>query len=306
MLTRLREWSFGRGARSRERSRVIVVLGMHRSGTSAVTRGVQALGVALGSDFLDAQPENPTGYWEDKGIVDLNERILKALGLTWDDAARIDPSRFESKAIRRLKTAASRYVRRAFGGEPLWGFKDPRTMRVLPLWRDVFQDNRLDDAYLLVVRNPMSVAKSLFARQRMPPDDALRLWLAYSLPYLGETAGKAAVVVDYDRFMQDPRGELRRICAALALDANGEKAARNIDRFLAEFLNERLRHTVHTIEEIDAATAVGRLTRDTYALLLDAAGDRRRLDETFWNDWEKLVKRFTSNGIAGAEATAHG
>ena len=61
-------------------SRAIVVVGMHRSGTSAVVRGLKALSVFLGRNFLDAQPENPTGYWEDKGIVELNERVLKALG----------------------------------------------------------------------------------------------------------------------------------------------------------------------------------------------------------------------------------
>ena len=61
-------------------SRAVLLLGMHRSGTSVVARGLQALSVYLGDDFLDKQPENPTGYWEDKGIVDLNERVLDELG----------------------------------------------------------------------------------------------------------------------------------------------------------------------------------------------------------------------------------
>jgi len=66
-------------------SRAIVVVGMHRSGTSAVARALAALSVYLGDNFLDAQPENPTGYWEDRGIVELNERVLKSLQLTWDE-----------------------------------------------------------------------------------------------------------------------------------------------------------------------------------------------------------------------------
>ncbi len=75
-------------------SRAIVVLGMHRSGTSAVARGLQALGVYLGDDFLDAQPENPTVYWEDRGIVELNERALKTLHLDWILIAPIERRQF--------------------------------------------------------------------------------------------------------------------------------------------------------------------------------------------------------------------
>ncbi|HEY2475861.1 MAG TPA: hypothetical protein VGI19_13820, partial [Candidatus Cybelea sp.] len=57
-------------------SRAVLVLGMHRSGTSAIARGVAALSVYLGCDFLDAQPENPTGYWEDRNLVAIDDRVL--------------------------------------------------------------------------------------------------------------------------------------------------------------------------------------------------------------------------------------
>ena len=87
-------------------SRAIVVIGMHRSGTSAVARGLAALGVDLGDDFLDAQPENPTGYWEDRGIVELNERVLRRIGLKWDDSATIDLLRFSGWRMWRLRREA--------------------------------------------------------------------------------------------------------------------------------------------------------------------------------------------------------
>ena len=288
------------------RSRAVVVLGMHRSGTSAITRGLAALGVYLGNDFLDAQPENPTGYWEDKGIVDLNERVLKALDLTWDGVAPVEVARLESNAMCRLRRAAEAYVRRAFGRHALWGFKDPRTMRVLPFWLAAFASCEVDDAYLLVIRNPMSVAKSLFARQQMPLETALQLWLAYGIPFFNSTAGKAMVVVDYDRFMLEPRRELERIARRLDIAPREEGPGLEIDRFTGEFLDERLRHTVFSIEDIDVATTAGRLARDAYALLFDLACDVRGPDAVFWAQWQSLAERYTSNITGSGERTGHG
>jgi hypothetical protein len=250
-------------------SRAIVVVGMHRSGTSAVARGLKALSVYLGRNFLDAQPENPTGYWEDKGIVELNERVLKALRLE-----------------------ARRYLRRSFIEEPLWGFKDPRTLRLLPFWLRVFHESDVNDAYVLVIRNPSSVAASLFKRQGMQLETAQRLWLVYTLPYLEELASKPMVVVDYDLLMGDPRGQLERIARKLQLTAT----TGDVENFTCEFLDAKLRHTVFSPEEIDATSEVGRLTRDAYTLLYEVAADRRDVDRDFWSAWgsmtqERLVER---------------
>ncbi len=67
---------------------------MHRSGTSALARGLQMLGVYLGNDFLSPQPDNPTGYWEDRNIFEINERLLAVFGLKWEDVALIDDARW--------------------------------------------------------------------------------------------------------------------------------------------------------------------------------------------------------------------
>ena len=273
-------------------SRAIVVVGMHRSGTSAVARGLKALSVYLGRNFLDAQPENPTGYWEDKGIVELNERVLKALRLTWDGVAPIARRSFGGWRMWRLRREARRYLRRSFIEEPLWGFKDPRTLRLLPFWRRVLHESDVNDAYVLVIRNPSSVAASLFKRQGMQLETAQRLWLVYTLPYLEELASKPMVVVDYDLLMGDPRGQLERIARKLQLTAT----TGDVENFTCEFLDAKLRHTVFSPEEIDATTEVGRLTRDAYTLLYEVAADRRDVDRDFWSAWgsmtqERLVER---------------
>jgi len=263
-------------------SRAIVVIGMHRSGTSAVARGLAALGVDLGDDFLDAQPENPTGYWEDRGIVELNERVLRRLGLTWDDAAPIDPARFSGWRIWRLRRETTRYLRRRFTSRPLWGFKDPRTIRLLPFWLRVLQECAVEDAYLLVVRNPASVAASLHARQRMSVGAAQRLWLSYVVPFLDRLRTKPLAVVDYDLLMGDPRGQLERIAGSLHLPGAENS---QVEAFVTEFLDVKLRHTVFSPGEIDAGTETGRLTREAYGILRAAAEKSGPVDDAFWKQW---------------------
>jgi hypothetical protein len=269
----------------------MIVVGMHRSGTSAVARGLQALSVYLGRDFLDAQPENPTGYWEDKGVVEINERVLKTLGLRWDDASPIARERFRAFRIRMLRAAAARYVKRTFGSQPLWGFKDPRTIRLLPFWQGVFQRRSVEDSYVVVIRNPRSVAASLFRRQAMDSASAHRLWLVHMVPFLRDLRNRPMVVVDYDLLMLQPRAQLERIAGALDLPLNSSNVA-EVDRFAGEFLDETLRHSTFSPNEPDLSTTEGRLTHEAYARLYALAGELRPDAAEFWNAWESIERAF--------------
>jgi hypothetical protein len=276
------------------RSRAVLVVGMHRSGTSAVARGIAALGVYLGNDFLDAQPENPTGYWEDKGIVEIDERVLRTLDLRWDDVAPIAPADFRRFRLRLLQGAAARYAKRTFAARPLWGFKDPRTIRLLPFWQAVLRKCDAGDAYVVAIRNPRSIEASLFRRQSMDAATAQRLWLVHMVPYLRLLRGRPMVVVDYDLLMREPRPQLERITRVLQLP---EPDQREIDRFAADFLDEKLRHSVFEPDDADAATDLGRLTQRAYRLLYDVATDRfAPNDDAFWSAWEEIERRF--NGVA--------
>lgn len=276
-------------------SRAIVVVGMHRSGTSAIARGLQALSVDLGDDFLDAQPENPTGYWEDRGIVELDERVLKALHMQWDGTAPIEASRFGGWRMWRLRREAMRYLRSHFTMKALWGFKDPRTIRLLPFWLRVLRECAVDDSYLLVIRNPSSVAASLFARQQMDLETAQRLWLVHVVPFLAGLRTKPLAVVDYDRFMLDPRFQLERIARRLGLLGQGTMEPEAVRRFTADFLDTSLRHTLFSPGDIDASTSTGRLTRDAYVLLDELAADHREPDDDFWSAWAGIEKSFGEN-----------
>src|SRR5579871_5409331 len=144
---------------------VILVLGMHRGGTSAIARGLETLGVPLGDNLLAAGPDNPKGFWEDVDCIALNEELLSRvhsaydrLGLAWRFSEH-DP------AISALRVRAVQLIKRKLaqhGG--IWGFKDPRTSRLVPFWRDVIEACGATASYVIALRNPLSVALSFEKR----------------------------------------------------------------------------------------------------------------------------------------------
>ena len=78
----------------------LLVVGMHRSGTSAVAKTINLLGAELPSHLMPAHAEfNAAGYWESQEVADLNDQILMAAGSCWDDVLPIDPDKLSPKAL---------------------------------------------------------------------------------------------------------------------------------------------------------------------------------------------------------------
>jgi hypothetical protein len=272
---------------------------MHRSGTSALARGLQMLGVYLGSDFLSPQPDNPTGYWEDRNIVEINERLLAAFGLKWEDVALIDDARWHDQAVESLLAEAVQYLRSQFVSHPLWGFKDPRTIRLLPFWRSALHLLEVDECYLVVIRNPRSVANSLMRRHGMDAVTAHLLWLVYVVPNLSLIADQPLIVADYDLVMSDPYQELERIARGLdiPLDDTGKAG---IGQFASNFLDANLRHSFFNESDFELDLNLPPLTREAYLWLRWLATDRTATDSPqFWGAWErsrKAVQRLIASG----------
>jgi hypothetical protein len=269
-------------------SRGIAVLGMHRNGTSLLTRGLQTLGVYLGDNFIDDQPDNPTGFWEHKPIVDLNERLLQVLGLKWESVSLIEDAQWQKPEVRTLHLEATEYLRAYFLNHPLWGFKDPRTIRLLPFWRSVFLTEGVNDNYVVIIRNPLSVASSLKERQGMGARTSHLLWLLYMVPYLSQVADRPFVVIDYDVLMVEPRPQLERIARPLKI-ALDEANAIAIEHFAVNFLDPNLRHNFFSRDDFDTIPRVSSLTREAYLWLHLLATDQIEPDSIhFWSTWESI------------------
>lgn len=274
--------------------RAVVVLGMHRSGTSAITRGLKALGVELGERMMIPLPDqNAKGFWEDSDIYELDEKILAALGRTWHSLSLIEPAEWQKPALKNLEKQALELVGSRVARYPLWGFKDPRTARLLPFWQPVFRQLGIAESYVIGLRNPLSVAKSLAALNGFTAEKSYLLWLEHLLPALSETAGKPRVVVDFDAVMARPVEELHRIAQRLDLPSH-DAATQAIAEYADDFLAQELRHSVFGLEDLKQDNRVCELMRKAYELLHDLAHDRHgpmgspALD----TEWERLERNF--------------
>jgi hypothetical protein len=202
---------------------VVVVLGMHRSGTSLLANLLAELGVDLGSELLAADYHNQAGYWEQAEINRLQDSLLQRLAGNWSGPAWMNPlplawERLAAAECRRemeqLKQVVQGEIARARG---VFGFKDPRTSRLLPVWRQIFSELNLEPRYLLAIREPSAVAASLARRDQISRVHAESLWLAYNLDALRDAGGQLLGVVDYHRWFTEPREQIRTLAQALNL-----------------------------------------------------------------------------------------
>ncbi|TFE68016.1 glycosyltransferase [Methylacidiphilum caldifontis] len=216
--------------------RIIIVLGMHRSGTSAVTRSLVELGLSVGERILEPQPDNPTGFWEDKDIMEINEEILAVSGSYWDSLAPPSLAFHEPRMVALLKKAEELLEQKL--KEKDFTFKDPRTIRLLPFWHEVFEKLNISPSYLLVIRNPLSVGYSLYERNQFPVVKSFCLWLSHNVFPWPLYAPFLEAVVDYDPFLEKPERELQRIAEVLSLHYD-EKAVLALKR---NFLKKEYRH----------------------------------------------------------------
>jgi hypothetical protein len=268
----------------------IFVLGMDRGGTSAVTRGLLSLGVELGDRFKASDQDNPSGYWENDYLLAINRRLMHALGLKWHSIALIESDRWQLPPIQAIESEAVGTIRKHFGSVPLWGFKDPRTIRVLPFWRTVLRRVTVNECYVVVVRNPLSVALSL--RKAWGEGMALEklglLWLVHMVPHFYCIRDRPFVVVDYDSVITDPLRQFTRIASILGLRLDSHHEA-ELERYAKEFLTQNLRHSQFTEQDLAHDVRLGELCRDAFRWLCRLARDEIHPQAPqFWEDWQRI------------------
>ena len=239
-----------------ENGRVIVVVGMHRSGTSLVARGLNALGVPLGDNVLTrSAPDNEKGHWEDIDVREFNERLMASLALQWDVIGAGDEAAMGAASLMPVVEEGKALVKSKLGDSRSWAFKDPRIGRLWPFWRRVLVgDPQWRVHFVWVVRHPVSVAGSLRHRNRFGPLKSHLLWMSHNLAPYRDIAAHRHAVVDYDLMLAQPRVELARMAESLELDTTGGDS---VDAFVDEFVDAGLRHFDHTGESGAPPVSVG-------------------------------------------------
>lgn len=242
---------------------------MHRSGTSLLTRGLEALGVSLGNRLLPVAEDNPKGFWEDLDINALNVALLQALGHDWHTFTPILASELALPLVTKFKLRALEILRERLSGMDCFGIKDPRIPRLLPFWQDVFAHLQVEVSYIVVCRNPMSVARSLAKRNGFDLEKGYYLWLEHTLQSLVGTEHRKRIVTDYDRFLENPVVELGRIAQGLSLTLNASDP--RVPEFTTSFLDGALRHNHYQVEDLAMDNALPPEVAILYQALLRLA-----------------------------------
>lgn len=254
----------------------LFVLGMSRSGTSALTRVLSLCGATLPTGMMGADSDNPRGYWEPRASLRLNYRIMRRHGSSWlDPTLRLQ----EGGAFDAKENAACIAEIRAYlstlPDAPLVVIKDLQITALSGMWFEAARLAGFDVAAVIAVRHPQEVTASLSAVNGASPEHASALWLKANLLAERETRALPRVFVEYANLLEGWRGEMKRISAALGIDLNTRDEGA-IDEFLTSDL--RRQHYCGPVTERFGADWISVVYEAVGAAARDEPWDRSVLD----------------------------
>lgn len=260
---------------AKQERRAFIVLGMHRSGTSALTRVLGYLGVRMPANVLAPTADNPRGFWESRAIVQTHEDLLTTCGSFWHDIVPIPDYWFASAEAARFEELLVRDVNADFGDAALVVIKDPRMCRLLPLWTRVLGRTGFTPTFIISVRDPLEVALSLQRRNGFPLEKGLLLWLAHMQAAELGTRGESRLFVSYEGLLRDWRGVVARICSHVAIRMDISACENDIENYLSV----DLRHEVPGDISAEDYGDVGRWARELFEVFQCAEhGGTREID----------------------------
>ncbi|MDD5274917.1 MAG: hypothetical protein PHR16_02415 [Methylovulum sp.] len=225
----------------------VLILGMHRSGTSALTRAVNLLGMALPSHLMEANSANETGYWESTELSRIHDEILISLGSCWDDILPIDDERLQLASTEYNKSVLTDYIVREFSHANDFVLKDPRMCRLVPLWLNVLDDLNVDVKIVIPFRNPLEVAESLKKRDGTLLERSFLLWLQHILEAERHTRDLPRCFVGYTQLLNNYQLVLGQIAQQCRLQ--WPDSSEDILVAIAQFIDNSHYHQRVTQEE---------------------------------------------------------
>ncbi len=197
---------------------LLFVVGMHRSGTSALCAALQASGASFGSLLLDPMAGvNDEGFWEDQAVVEINERLLQQMGHDWYTVPPdLDLPDWSALPFRELRSDARARLARGFGGGAVEAVKDPRFCITLSFWLGVAAESGLETAVCVIGRAPLEVAASLQKRDGLPVAYGLRLCVAYRRA-LASQAPPDSYYLSYGDLLDNPERAVMKLAQSTEL-----------------------------------------------------------------------------------------
>jgi hypothetical protein len=197
-------------------AKILFVVGMHRSGTSALCAALAACGASFGEQLIDAMAGvNDEGFWEDAGVVAVNEQLLTLADSSWyapaDGLADIN---WDSERFAPQRTQASALLCAGFGDRPVQAVKDPRLCLTLPFWLEVCAELGIAARVYVINRAPLEVARSLDKRDGFPLGYGLRLYAAY-WACIQRFVPADTTYLHYDDLLRDANAVMSRLAEEL-------------------------------------------------------------------------------------------
>jgi hypothetical protein len=247
----------------------VLVVGMHRSGTSALTRVISLLGLSLcrDDDLWPGSWANESGHFESESLTRFNARLVHdELGGRWSA-----PPKYDAAAIAALVEGFGAEATERFSTthpERGWVWKDPRISVLLPFWRAVLPEKT---TAVLTVRHPIEVAESLHRRDGISIGFGLLSWERYQRSALQGLAGMPTFVTTFADLMGDPAGTAEQLVGFLA-PRTGATLTTGTQVEIEEFLDGEARHFDHGTEDLSAHPDATEEQAALYRLCLDLAG----------------------------------
>lgn len=206
---------------------VVVILGSGRSGTSLLTNLLMKLGMA-GVDAVEATgDQNPVGDYEDRDINSFNLGVFKHLGANFN--IPLSPDFMSAPGMPRYIKGARELLRSKVDSvEGKWGFKDPKTASLLPLWIRAFNGEKITPGYVLAIRDPSVVVSSFVKNYMLNPRLAELVWLHRVCDSLLHTGGNCFIVHYEDWFGEHASKTAVELASYLDLPITGPDRVRSV------------------------------------------------------------------------------
>jgi len=217
----------------------LLILGMHRSGTSVLSGCLHLLGAELGRNLMPSSEGDQSGTFENQDLVLIHDILLRDLGCRWDMVGSLPKDWTQTQAASDARDKIERVIERDFAQSSLWAVKDPRLCRLLPLWLDLLQDKGIHPRIAFMARHPYEVALSLKKRDGFDMLKGHLLWLSHTRETLATCRELDHCVLTYDQLLADPLSSLETVSKSLSLDYQ-ESVRRNAHRII-EFVRPDLK-----------------------------------------------------------------
>jgi hypothetical protein len=214
-------------ARSKKKiaSHLVFILGMHRSGTSALTGMLAKAGFSAPSDLMPATVANPKGYWESLSIIRLNEDFIIEMESHWSSSLSLPAGWIESIGARKWRTSLINIIAETYRGAELPTIKDPRFCKLIMGLEPWFESRLIDTSFMIPIRHPLEVINSLLQAEGIDLYKALRLWIKSIFMTEQATRGHRRKFISFDVLIQDPTNCLETCLQLVESAADPESAA---------------------------------------------------------------------------------